>query len=363
MASHQLRIDDVAFGGRGVGRLPDGRAAFVPFVIAGETVEVELVRERRNYVEARLLAVLAPSPQRVVPPCPYFGRCGGCSYQHMASAEQLRVKEQQVAQAIRRIGKCAGVPIEPAIASPRNYEYRNRITVHFDEDDAGFYGQGDREIVDVARCIIAEPAVNAALAAFRAGSRAGSGHRTLRSPTTPRTFQQTNDGAAAELLKLVSRLAGPGGERLIDAYCGTGFFLKHLRERFGEAVGLEWDRWAVAEAERDQAANERYLRGDVAQHLAQELAAGPLAGTLVILDPPAEGLSAEVCRALESHPPAAVIYVSCNPATLARDIAVLTNTLQPVRVYPLDMFPQTAQIEVVAHLKSKTATGSSPVAA
>jgi 23S rRNA (uracil1939-C5)-methyltransferase len=117
VAPDRLHIDDVAFGGRGVGRLPDGRAAFVPFVIAGDTVSVEIVRERRSYVEARLLGVDEPSPHRVSAPCPYFGRCGGCSYQHMAAAEQLRVKTRQVEQAIRRIGRCDSVAIAPF--SPR----------------------------------------------------------------------------------------------------------------------------------------------------------------------------------------------------------------------------------------------------
>jgi 23S rRNA (uracil1939-C5)-methyltransferase len=357
VASHRLRIEDVAFGGRGVGRLEDGRVAFVPFVIAGETVQVEILRERRNYVEARLLAVDEPSPHRVVAPCPYFGRCGGCSYQHIDAAEQLRVKSRQVEQAVRRIGRCEAVKMEPAVPSPKAYEYRNRITVHFDGDNIGFFGQGGREIVDVARCPIAAPEVNAALSRFRGQSHAGNGHCTLRAESAARTFQQTNDGAAADLLRLVSDLAGTGGERLLDAYCGAGFFLKHLRGSFQEVVGLEWDRWAVAEAQRDAAPNERYVRGDVAEHLARELAAGPRAGTLLICDPPSAGLSEEVRGILRRQPPGVIIYVSCNPATLARDIAALAPAYQPISVQPLDMFPQTAQIEAVAYLRANPGSG------
>ena len=358
MAGHRLHIDDIAFGGRGVGRLEDGRAAFVPFVVEGETVSVEIARERRNYVEARLLSIDEPSPHRVVAPCPYFGRCGGCSYQHMDAAEQLRVKRRQVEQALRRIGRCDSVPVGPTVTSPKTYEYRNRITVHFDARAIGFFGQGGREIVDIEACLIAEPEVNAALSRLRGQGPTGNGHCTLRVDTARRTFQQTNDSAAAELLRMVSVLAGAGGHRLLDAYCGAGFFLKNLRGRFEEAIGLEWDRRAVAEAQRDAGPNERYVCGDVAQHLAEELAAGQANQTLLICDPPTEGLSEDVRRILRRHPPAAIIYVSCNPATLARDIAALAEPYVPASVQPLDMFPQTAQIEVVAHLQAR-ASGSS----
>ena len=352
MASHRLRIDDIAFGGRGVGRLEDGRAAFVPFVIAGETVQVEILRERRNYVEARLLSVDAPSPHRVAAPCPYFGRWGGCSYQHIDAAEQLRIKRRQVEQAVRRIGRCDSVSIEPVIPSPKAYDYRNRITVHFDDHGIGFFGAGGREIVEIVRCPIAEPEVNAALSRLRAEPQLRSGHRTLRVHTARRTFQQTNDGAAAELLRLVAALTGAGGGRLLDAYCGAGFFLKHLSGRFEEAVGLEWDQRAVAEAQRAAAPNERYVCGDVAQHLERELAAGDPGRTMLICDPPAEGLSDEVRRILRANPPAAIIYVSCDPTTLARDLAALGPAYTPMSIQPLDMFPQTAEIEVVAFLRA-----------
>jgi tRNA/tmRNA/rRNA uracil-C5-methylase (TrmA/RlmC/RlmD family) len=353
VSAYRIRIEDVAFGGRGVGRLEDGRAVFVPFVIEGEIVQVELVRERRNYGEARLLTVEQPSPHRVAAPCPYFGRCGGCSYQHIDAAEQLRLKRRQVEQAVRRIGRCDSVPVEATVPSPKAYEYRNRITVHYDGGRTGFFVQGAREIVDVERCPIAEPAVNAALAALRTRAHPPSGHCTLRTDMTRRTFRQTNDGAAAELLRLVCALAGTGGKRLIDAYCGAGFFLKELRGRFEEVVGLEWDRWAVAAAERDAAPNERYVCGDVARHLAEELASNPPGETLLICDPPEEGLSEEVRGIVQRRPPGAIIYVSCNPATLARDIASLAASYLPESVQPLDMFPQTAQIEVVAYLRSK----------
>ena len=336
---------------------------FVPFVAAGETVRVEIVREHKSYLEARLLAVDDPSPRRVTPPCPYFGRCGGCSYQHLDADEQRDTKRHQVESVLRRIGKFTEIAVEPTVASPREYHYRNRITVHARDDVVGFYGRDEgrgRALVDIAQCPLADDAVNAALARFRANPRRREGHCTLRADSDHGGgFAQTNDGAAAELLALVARQLfpmetaahGPGPTHLIDAYCGAGFFARHLSGRFAQVVGLEWDHRAVAQARRHAAPHARYLGGDVAALLPDALADTPLDATLLIVDPPAEGLVEPVRRAVLDAPPAGVIYVSCNPATLARDLAALGAAYEIKSVTPLDMFPQTAEIEVVAHLR------------
>ena len=343
-----------------MGRLDDGRVVFVPFVATGETVRVEIVREHRSYLEARLLAVETPSPHRVEPPCPYFGRCGGCSYQHLDAGEQHDTKRRQVESVLRRIGKFPGITVAPTIPSPRPYGYRNRITVHARDGVVGFFGRnegrGDRKLLDIARCPIAEDAVNDALARFRANPRRREGHCTLRADTGHGGgFEQTNDGAAAELLGVVAGLTGAGETHLIDAYCGAGFFSRHLRDRFVRVVGLEWDRRAVAQARRDAAPHERYLDGDVGELLPDALASFPSDATLLVLDPPSEGLADPVRRAILSGPPAALVYVSCNPATLARDLAELASAYEVNSVTPVDMFPQTAEIEVVASLQRREA--------
>ena len=287
-----LFIDEIAFGGRGVGRLADGRVVFVPFVAAGETVTVEIVREHKSYLEARLVAVDDPSPRRVQPPCPYFGRCGGCSYQHLDAPEQADLKRRQVEQALRRIGRFESVNVLPTVSSPRDYSYRNRITVHVRGGVVGFYSAeegGARGLIDIAACPIAEPTVNEALARFRSQPRPREGHCTLRASVDGhRAFRQTNDGAADKLLAIVADLlpTGPAATHLIDAYGGAGFFARHLRERFDDVVTLEWDQRAAAVARRGAAPNERFVCGDVADSLPDELTAAPVDLTLLIFDPP-----------------------------------------------------------------------------
>ena len=157
---------------------------------------------------------------------------------------------------------------------------------------------------------------------------------------------------ADELARLVESFVSPGAELLIDAYGGAGFFAKRLLHKFERVVGIEWDRFAVAAAQAEAAPNETYIAGDVERELQQQLLAATLSTTCVIVDPPATGLSETTRRALLDHSPATLIYVSCNPPTLARDLAQLQQRFTIESITPLDMFPQTAEIEVATHLRA-----------
>jgi 23S rRNA (uracil1939-C5)-methyltransferase len=344
----ELRIEDVAFGGKGVGRA-EGKATFVPFTIEGEEVTARIVREKKSFAEAELVRVQQPSPERVGPKCPYFGRCGGCAYQHMSYAEQLQVKQRQVKQALERIGKFREPPLQPIVPSPLDYGYRNRITVHVDAGVIGFFRRDVHRLIDIEHCPISAPEVNAELAALRA-RRPRDGHYTLRARSGPRVFSQTNDAVAARLAEALAALIPPAQTLLIDAYCGAGFFAKRLLEKFERTIGLDWDIHAIAAAEAGAAPNESYFAGDLAQRLEAELSRAELSTTTVIVDPPATGLSADVREILRNYPAGTLLYVSCNPPTLARDLADLGQAFTLRSVTPFDMFPQTAEIEALAHL-------------
>lgn len=347
----ELRIDDIAFGGKGVGRA-EGKAVFVPFVIDGERVAARIVRQKKSFAEAELVRLEETSPHRVAPRCPYFGCCGGCSYQQMEYGHQLRWKERQVAQALRRIGKIAEPPVQPIVPSPNEYGYRNRITVHVEDGVIGFYRHDAHRLIDIAQCPISAPAVNEKLAALRA-RRPRDGHYTLRAEDGPRVFSQTNDAVAEALAAALDERIPPDQQLLIDAFCGAGFFAKRLREKFQRVVGLDWDRHAIAAAEASAAPNEKYFSGDLALQLNEELASAGLAVTTVIVDPPSTGLPPEVREVLRRHRPATLLYVSCNPPTLARDLAELSEVFEFRSVTPFDMFPQTAEIEALAHLVAR----------
>lgn len=344
----QLTIHDIAFGGKGVGR-SENLVVFVPYTIPGETVTVAIKRKKKNYAEAALIAVGQPSPDRVEPECPYFGRCGGCAYQHIAYPAQLAVKAGQVEQTLKRVGKLDEVPMRPIVPSPKPYGYRNRIRVHVAEGVVGFYAADGYSLMDIEQCPIASDEVNERLAGLRA-RRMPDGDYTLSEARKKGFFEQTNNAVAQAMLDLVAQLITPGGT-LVDGYCGAGFFAQHLRGRFDRVVGIEENEFAIAHARTHAEPHEKYLAGDVAETLAEVLAES--GETSLVLDPPAAGISARVVETILAAAPREILYVSCNPGTLARDLGLLSGVYRLESVTPLDMFPQTAEIEVVTHLKKR----------
>jgi tRNA/tmRNA/rRNA uracil-C5-methylase (TrmA/RlmC/RlmD family) len=359
-----LKIEDIAFGGKGVGR-EQGKAIFVPYTIEGEFVSAEIVREKKQFAEAELVEIKESSPHRVTPECSYFGRCGGCAYQHIDYEHQLAIKWRQVRDVLQRIGKLKDIPMRPIIPSPKQYEYRNRITVHVQDGMIGFFRRDSHRLIDIERCPISCDEVNRALTELRE-RHPRDGHYTLRASSGARVFFQTNNEVADTLRGLVVELVPPKQESLIDAYCGAGFFAKALLDKFDRVVGIDWDRFAIEAAKENATEKETYIAGDVGAELAQlprqtrkgALQAVPavadrsLKSFTMIVDPPTTGLSANVRKAVTDINPATLIYISCNPATLARDLKELQRKFTIDSVTPLDMFPQTAEIEVAAYLRA-----------
>ena len=358
-----LRIEDMAFGGKGVAR-EHGKAVFIPYTIEGELVSAEILREKKQFAEAELVEVKESSPDRVGPQCPYFGRCGGCAYQHISYEQQLAIKWRQVRNALQRIGKLKEVPIRPIIPSLKHYAYRNRITVHAEDGVIGFFRRDSHHLIDIEQCPISRDEVNRELTQLRKQGHVRDGHYTLRAGSEPRVFSQVNDDVAQALRNLIVHLVPPNQDLLIDAYCGAGFFAKALLDKFQRVIGIDWDQFAIAIATEKASQKETYVAGDVKdieaaiaaafparQHEPRALAAAS-APTTMIVDPPATGLSEGVRKVVIDLAPKTLIYVSCNPPTLARDLKELQHKFAISSVTPLDMFPQTAEIEVLAHLQA-----------
>src|SRR2546429_4564441 len=148
MRTVDLKITDVAFGGKGVAR-ENGKAVFIPFTIERELVSAKITREKKQFAEAEVVDLRQRSRYRVDPPCPYFGRCGGCAYQHIDYAHELELKARQVEQTLRRVGGFASVPMQPIVPSPKQYGYRNRVTIHAAQGVVGFFAHGRHELIDI----------------------------------------------------------------------------------------------------------------------------------------------------------------------------------------------------------------------
>lgn len=384
----ELHLEDMAYQGAAIGR-EDGRVVFAEYGIPGEDVVVAIERDRKDHSLGRVVAVRTPSPERVDPPCPYFGVCGGCQWQHIRYEHQLVLKQHVVRQQLRRIGKFEDPPVSPTVPSPNQFGYRNHA--RFSVDGKGNLGYISRpghgyRFIRIDRCLIMHPKINEVLGrlqgkAFvkhqlmvRYGINTGEllvhpdvsaidpeipsgqrfyhesllGHRFRISASS---FFQTNTGVAERLVQLVlERIAPTGREVVVDAYAGVGTFAAFLAPRVARVIGIEEAPSAVDDARvnLDQFDNVEYVMAKVEQVLGK-LAVRP---DVVILDPPRVGCAPEALTGVLMLRPSRIVYVSCDPATLARDLRKLVDGgYRLLDVTPLDMFPQTYHIESVATLE------------
>lgn len=372
-----LKTHDLAFGGDGVGRFQH-LVIFVPGALPGEEIEIEVTEVKKNFARGRLLRLLRPSPERVQPLCPYFGECGGCQYQHYAYPAQLLLKQKQVTDILQRIGGFAQPVVRPVVPCPQPYGYRNRIMVRSQWDKfkqalvIGFIKADNRLVVDVEECRIAEPGLNERLKQVRAKPPHKGGIKVVLRVPPPGwevphdSFFQNNFFLLPRLVEVVREYFHSSRNRfLIDAYCGVGFFSIELADLAETFVGVEYDRMAIKAAQinmnRRGRVNGEYLAGQTEELLPKLLKRFDPAQSTLILDPPRTGCPREFLEQLKGQPPSQIIYVSCHPATLARDLRLLCaeNAYELAQVTPLDMFPQTQHIECVADLRCK---GGSPAA-
>jgi len=364
-----LSINDIAFGGEGVGRLEDF-VIFVPFVAAHEIVEVEITEVKKRFARAKLLRVLQPASERVPPACPYFGQCGGCQYQHLAYAAQVRLKQKQIDELFHRVGGFAPGRVDPVIPCPQPYGYRNRIMIRSQWDkfkqglNLGYIRADNRLVVDIEQCAIAEPALNRQIQEVRAHPPPKGGLKVvLRIPpegwnVPPDSFFQNNFFLLPSLVDVVrQRLRDSGARHLVDVYCGVGFFSLELADSVESFIGVELDQQAIKAARHNALArlcrNGEFVSGSAEEWLPKLLGRFSPHATTVLLDPPRKGCHADMLEMLRQRRPAQVIYVSCHPATMARDLNILCaqSVFELARVVPLDMFPQTSHVESVADVR------------
>jgi 23S rRNA (uracil1939-C5)-methyltransferase len=428
----QLVIESLAYGGDGVAHLADGRAAFVRGACPGDTLVADVTEDHGRFVRAEIRDIVTASPDRVEAPCPYFGVCGGCSWQHVSAEAQALAKRRAVVDALARIGGIASAEdlVAPTVASPRQYGYRNKIELvaRFGPGGLklGYHRVASDEIVPVELCLLLPPKFQKAPKALAGALRYLSGQQDLgitrvglrvaantrdveialwtptggfprrpaattlgqtlkassivrvmtKGPAKERkvsgvevlagngywrerllgramtlsapSFFQVNTAAAESLVTLaLDALAADGTDVVIDLYAGAGTFTLPLAEAAGEVIAVEAAGSAVRDLRRNLEDAQLYadvVGGDAAREL-------PSLGRVdaLLVDPPRAGLGAEMPEAIRATRARTVVYVSCDPATLARDAkALLGSGYSLERATPVDLFPQTYHIETVA---------------
>ena len=365
----------------------DGREVQVVGGIPGELVVVEVVKDRREYIAARVVEVLTPSIHRTTPPCPYFGPCTGCQWQHVDYQHQLRMKRQMVTDALVRVGGFQEPPVSPTMASAEQYGYRNhaRFTVGRRKGELGFVNRESRRFVAINECLLMHPWINGALEQLQ-GKCAETSQLSIRYGVNSRdfliqpslksqevalssgqkhylecldgtefrisasSFFQVNTSQAAKVVELVrDGLELSGNELLADAYAGVGTFAIMLAPYAGKVIAIEESSSAVHDAVINAEGVEgiQFIEGKAEDVLAQ-MEESPHG---VVLDPPRTGCQPRALEATMRLAPRRLVYVSCDPETLARDLKILCQgPFQLEGVQPVDMFPQTHHIECIATL-------------
>jgi len=382
-----LRLDAMTYGGAALGRV-EGKAIFVTGGLAGEVVRVIVEEDRArstraHYARARLLEVIEPSPDRITPLCPHFGfdatSCGGCHWQHIAYAAQLRFKTAIVREQLQRIGRIPDPPVRDIIPSPAIWQYRNHAQFHVTPDGhLGFQAARSHRVVPIDQCLIIEPSLQAWLQAQHTVDHAGQQRLSVRLSTrsvqparvsalcgagrlapisnfqfhvSPDSFFQVNTDLIETLVdQVLAQLELSKADTVLDAYCGVGLFSRFIAPQVTRVIGIESSISAQADFAINLAgySNVEFHLGRVEQVLPTITAHVDAA----LLDPPRAGCGPEVIDAVVAQQIDRLVLVACDAATLARDVRLLLDRQYTlIEVQPIDLFPHTYHIETSAVLQ------------
>lgn len=360
-----LDITGLSRSGPGLGRDASGRVVFVPFTAPGDKARVQIVAEEKRYAEGRLLELLSPSPLRVSPPCPVFGTCGGCQWQHLPYELQWETKKEGVLHSLSRVSvETKGIPWTE-LPAERVWEYRNRVQLRGFREEIGFYARGSNNIVPIEKCHIARPEINARIPSARGQGRERTREYKLELEVLPdgevaeswnqghsaRGFRQVHDEQNEKLRAWVAERL-PAGGTLLDLYGGSGNLSLGIAGRY-EAVHTV-DLGAPLDRPAEALSHHRFHRLGVLEWLQREkwnLGEGPLR---IVLDPPREGLGNElvpIVEILKALPVAETLLIGCEPDQWARAASRLVRHGWNLRsLGALDFFPQTSHVEALAVL-------------
>jgi len=354
MTAQTVTVIGYGSDGDGIARLDDGRVVFIRNAARGDVLEVKLLEERPRSARAEISGILTPSPHRVEPDCPYYPMCGGCDFRHITYEEELDAKLCRVNDALARIGGLS-IRADEVLRTGQIVGYRNKAMLHSDGNTQGFYQSKSHNIIPVKHCLLLKDDINTAIKNLLPYGKTTlrSGRAGLCQPIeeeldglifTISGFFQVNTEAALLLYRKAREYAAlTKSSTLIDIYCGIGSLTLFAGRDAGFALGIEVDRDAVktarGNAKRNSIAHVEFLCADAA-----ECDIGAYSPDCIIVDPPRRGLSSAVISKMLALSPKRIVYVSCDPATLARDLRKLVPyTVTDICV--VDMFPKTANVE------------------
>ncbi len=399
----ELTLENPAYGGDTIGRLPDGRAVFVPFGIPGELVRIEIVVDKKKFARGKLLEVLEPSPLRISPRCSHYANCGGCHYQHISFPGQMSIKHKILKDQLERIGRLVSPPVEPVAPPPKEFNYRNQVKFHLSHHGKpGFVRANKGGVLEISECHLPELPLAEIWPLLEIDPESGISHLGLRlgiegdvlvtlesqqpfggefdiqdlpvsvvhiSPgyeevlagsefvqmqvkdrrfrVSATSFFQVNTPLAEQLIDLIESVLPDQIDQVLELYAGVGLFSAFLASRTDKLISIESSESATEDFVHnlDEFDNVDLYHGPV-EDILPALSLQP---DIVLADPPRTGLHKNVIGIIATMQPQLFIYISCDPATLARDSKLLNEAgFRPQKFVPLDFFPQTYHFETLS---------------
>jgi len=392
------KISSLSFGAEGI-TLHEGLTGFVRGGLPGETVKFRITEIRKNLFKAEVLKIVETSPLRVEPPCPHFNKCAGCAYQHLDYSKQLEEKGKALEDLLIRIGKINNAKITRIITSPKIFNYRNQLTLKIktikNSAKLGFIGFDNKTFIPIERCLIAKEEINRTMLEIENelskgvhikridgeivvkcahDGTIGYGFTESISPKgdyallsekieekiyyfSLATFFQTNPSILPDLLSsLRQSLPMDSNTTIFDCYCGTGLFSIYLAPFVKNVFGIEINsgsvRLAKKTAEANAITNCVFMEGETEKLLPRIYDKNKSEQNIIILDPPRAGLSKDIMEYLLNNQLGAIIYISCEPSKLARDLNILSQNGYVINnIIAADMFPQTKHLETISILQ------------
>ncbi|MGZ3774915.1 MAG: class I SAM-dependent RNA methyltransferase [Pseudobdellovibrionaceae bacterium] len=371
----KLKIEKLSIGGAGVARY-EGMVVFVPQAAPNEEVLGEVTLVKKNFVEAKILEILSPSPARRLPPCSVASVCGGCNWQHLTEEEQLHQKQMLVFETVKKFNPTLNFEYLPIKKSPRSLRYRNRIQPKFKNNHFGFFARNSHEIVEINDCLITEEELTNKFTDVKSwvqqknskelqrlemymSSNGDIRYGLITDEDDGIGFSQVNRFQNEDLIQTALDWAGTENyKQVYDLYAGAGNFTFPLAEKYknSQIIAVELNPKLVEKGKSSIKGHRiKYFLSDVESYLRR---ASIGTQDLVILDPPRAGCSEFIMRALAAAAPKRIIYISCHPVSLARDLSWFFAWTQKLgmnakveRLQAFEMFPQTDHVETIAELR------------
>ncbi len=366
---NNVEIIDYDHKGRGIARIND-KIVFIPNTMINEIVNIEITKDKKKYMEGKVIKYIKKNPNRIENLCPYYKHCGGCDILHLPYSDQLDYKQNKISNIIKRYTN-ENIKINTIVKSDKQFNYRNKVTLHSKNNKIGMYSKGSNSIVEINNCLLLNNELNNYIKTIDIKNKEiilrTNGKDILDNDesiimtigkykyiVSLESFFQVNDNVTYKMYEKIKEYCGANKEDIIlDLYCGTGTIGIYLSDSCKKVLGIEINKQAIKDANKNKELNGINNIEFIASDVSKVINKIDIKPNIIVVDPPRAGLDEYTIKEIIKINPKKLIYTSCDPMTLARDLNILKYYFNIKEITPFDMFPNTYHVETVCELESK----------